>query len=129
MVHTGLLSSAEYQLLAPSARTVCLATKANAFLDAGTRPQLASRFAALCEQASVRARPMAPPPEVPALLDALWALAYGCDNFARSCGLRGAWAARQAPRAGSKGQAVARVVVTTQSADECMTMIHCGHRR
>jgi hypothetical protein len=82
MVHTALLASAAFVLLGPSARTQYITTEANAFSHAGTRPQLATRFAAFCEQAGVRARRVPPPAELPALLDALWLL--GVDIVARA---------------------------------------------
>jgi hypothetical protein len=75
LVHAGLLSSAAWRDVAPSAKATYLSTEANAFSDAGTRQRLASRFAALCAQAGVHARPAAPQTALPLMLDTLWALA------------------------------------------------------
>jgi hypothetical protein len=81
MVHTSLLGSPAFRSLAPSARTTYLTTEANAFPESGTLQQLAALLAPLCEQAEAYSRLVAPPQEVPALLDLLWALA--CDLVAR----------------------------------------------
>jgi hypothetical protein len=74
MVHTALLASAAFASLCQGARTQYITTGANTFLDAGTCSMLSARFAALCEQAGVRARRVPLPAEFPALLDALWLL-------------------------------------------------------
>jgi hypothetical protein len=74
LVHTALLTLAAWRDVAPSAKATYLSTEANAFSDAGTRQRLASRFAALCAQAGVRARPAAPPAALLLMLHTLWSL-------------------------------------------------------